>query len=58
MPNTYTQLYIQFVFAVKYRTAVIDRSWKDELYKYMTGIVQNQKHNCYPLMACQIMFMC
>ncbi|MCZ8284925.1 MAG: IS200/IS605 family transposase, partial [Bacteroidia bacterium] len=44
MPNTYTQLYIQFVFAVKYRAAVIDASWKDELYKYMTGIIQNQKH--------------
>jgi putative transposase len=44
MPNTYTQLYIQFVFAVKYRAAVIDASWKDELYKYMTGVTQNQKH--------------
>jgi putative transposase len=44
MPNTYTQLYIQFVFAVKYRAAMIDASWKDELYKYMTGVVQNQKH--------------
>jgi REP element-mobilizing transposase RayT len=44
MPNTYTQLYIQFVFAVKYRSAVINASWKDDLYKYITGIVQNQKH--------------
>lgn len=44
MPNTYTQLYIQFVFAVKYSSAVIGSSWKDDLYKYMTGIVQNQKH--------------
>lgn len=44
MSNTYTQLYIQFVFAVKYRAALIDSSWKDELYKYMTGIIQNQKH--------------
>lgn len=44
MPNTYTQLYVQFVFAVKYRAAVINASWKDELYKYITGIVQKQKH--------------
>ncbi len=44
MPNTYTQLYIQFVFAVKYRAVVIDALWKDELYKYITGIVQKQKH--------------
>jgi putative transposase len=42
MPNTYTQLYIQFVFAVKYRQALINASWKNELYKYITGTVQNK----------------
>ena len=44
MPNTYTQIHIHFVFAVKYRNAIIDSSWKEELYKYITGIVQNNKH--------------
>jgi putative transposase len=44
MANTYTQLHIQFVFAVKYRDKVIHNSWKDELYKYITGIVQNHNH--------------
>lgn len=44
MPNTYTQIHIHFVFAVKYRDGVIQSSWKDELYKYITGIVQNNKH--------------
>ena len=43
MPNTYTQLYIQFVFAVKYRESLIKKEWKEELYKYITGIVQNNK---------------
>ncbi len=43
MPNTYTQLYIQFVFAVKYRQSLIRKEWKDELCKYITGIVQNNK---------------
>ena len=42
MPNTYTQLYIQFVFAVKHRQALINTSWKNELFKYITGIVQNK----------------
>jgi hypothetical protein len=42
--NTYTQLHIQFVFAVKYRMCLIQPSWEDELYKYITGIVQNHKH--------------
>jgi REP element-mobilizing transposase RayT len=44
MANTYTQLHIQFVFAVKYRMCLIHPSWEDELYKYITGIVQNHKH--------------
>ena len=44
MANTYTQIHLQLVFAVKFRAAVIDSSWKEELYKYMTGIVQEQKH--------------
>lgn len=44
MPNTYTQVHIQFVFAVKYRDSCIHTSWKDELYKYITGIIQNNKH--------------
>jgi putative transposase len=44
MSNTYTQLYIHFVFAVKYRKAVIDEEWEDRLQKYITGIVQNNGH--------------
>lgn len=44
MPNTYTQVHIQFVFAVKYRESCISLTWKDELYKYITGIVQGNKH--------------
>ena len=43
MPNTYTQLYIQFVFAVKYRESLIKIEWKNDLYKYITGIIQNNK---------------
>ena len=44
MSNTYTQIHIQFVFAVRYRACMIHPSWKNELNKYITGIVQNQKH--------------
>lgn len=39
MPNTYSQLYIQIVFAVKYRQNLISKTWKDELFKYMSGII-------------------
>ena len=44
MPNTYTQLHIQFVFAVKYRHALIQNEWKEELHKYITGLVQQNEH--------------
>ena len=44
MPNTYTQIHIQAIFAVKKRACVIQNEWKDELYKYITGIIQTQKH--------------
>lgn len=44
MPNTYTQLYIHLVFAVKYRAAVIQPEWEEYLHRYIRGIVQNNGH--------------
>ena len=44
MANTFTQIYIQFVFAVQNRASLIQPEWKDELYKYITGIVQKNEH--------------
>lgn len=44
MANTYTQLYVHFVFAVQNRLSLIHSSWEEELYKYITGIVKNNKH--------------
>jgi putative transposase len=44
MANTYTQLYIHLVFAVKGRENLIPREHKEELQKYITGIIQNHKH--------------
>ena len=42
MANTYSQIYIQIVFAVKNRNALIRPDWETELFKYITGIVQNK----------------
>ncbi len=42
MSDTFTQIYIQVVFAVKNRNALIQSDWEEELYKYITGIVQNK----------------
>ncbi len=43
MPNTYSQIYIQMVFAVKGRQSLIPADRREELHKYMTGIVQNRE---------------
>lgn len=42
MAGTFSQIYIQVVFAVKYRESLIDAQWEEELYKYITGIVTNK----------------
>ncbi|RZJ74155.1 MAG: IS200/IS605 family transposase [Flavobacterium sp.] len=42
MADTYSQIYIQIVFAVKGRDNLISGKWKDELYKYITGIITNE----------------
>lgn len=39
MAGTYSQVYIQVVFAVKGRANLIHKSWKDELYKYISGTI-------------------
>jgi putative transposase len=44
MANTFTQIYLHLVFAVQDRISLIQPEWKDELYKYITGIVKNNKH--------------
>jgi putative transposase len=42
MANTFSQIYIQTVFAVSNRQSLIKPEFKEELYKYVTGIVRNQ----------------
>ena len=42
MANTFSQIYIQTVFAVSNRQSLIKANFKEDLYKYITGIVKNQ----------------
>ena len=44
MANTYTQIHIQVIFAVQNRQSLIDESWEDDLYKYITAIIQRNGH--------------
>ncbi|MEQ8715039.1 MAG: IS200/IS605 family transposase [Cyclobacteriaceae bacterium] len=42
MAGTYTQIYIQCVFAVKHRQGLLGKAWRQEVFKYMSGIVTNK----------------
>ena len=43
MANTYTQIYIHVVFAVQGRQNLIPKEHKEELHKYIAGIIRNKK---------------
>jgi putative transposase len=42
MAGTYSQIYIQVVFAVKGRQNLLAKQWRDEVFKYMSGIITNK----------------
>lgn len=42
MANAFSQIYIQLVFAVQHRNALIDTIWEEQLYQYISGIIQNK----------------
>jgi REP element-mobilizing transposase RayT len=42
MPGTFSQIYIQVVFAVKGRENLITNNWKTELNKYIAGIIKGK----------------
>ena len=44
MANTYTQIYIQVVFAVTGRLSLIRGEYKEEIHKYITGTIRNDGH--------------
>ncbi|MDI3320498.1 IS200/IS605 family transposase [Pinibacter soli] len=47
MANTYTQIYIQIVFAVKGRKCFIKEEFREEVQKYMAGIIGNKKQKLF-----------
>ena len=51
MPNTYSQIYIQIVFAVKGRQNLIDKSHREELHKFITGIAQKRGQKLLSIFA-------
>jgi REP element-mobilizing transposase RayT len=47
MANTYSQVYIQVVFAVKYRAAVLEKSWRQSVFSVMASLVVEK--GCHPI---------
>ena len=49
MANTYSQIYIHVVFSVKGRQNLIQNNWKDDLHKYICGIVNGKDQKVYAI---------
>jgi REP element-mobilizing transposase RayT len=43
-PGTFTQMYVQLVFAVKNRDAVLTKNFRTRVFEYISGIITNLKH--------------
>jgi REP element-mobilizing transposase RayT len=53
MPNTYSQIYVQIVFTVKGRKNLIMKERREELHKYITGIINNKGQKLMAIFAMQ-----
>jgi putative transposase len=51
MPNTYSQIYIQIVFTVKGRQNLVAGQHREELHKFITGIVKNRNQKLLSIFA-------
>ncbi|MEO8253708.1 MAG: IS200/IS605 family transposase [Flavobacterium sp.] len=51
MANTYSQIYIQIVFAVQGRQNLISKENREELHKFITGIVSNREQKLLAIFA-------
>lgn len=47
MANSYKKMYLHVVFAVKHRKALLHKDWRQGLFKYMAGIINQKGHYSY-----------
>jgi REP element-mobilizing transposase RayT len=47
MANSYTQLYIHAVYAVKFRDKLLDQNWREEVFRYSSTVISSMK--CKPM---------
>ncbi len=43
MSGTYSQIYIQIVFAVNGRSNLLNKHWRQEVFKYISGVIEAKK---------------
>ncbi len=46
-PATFSKIYMHIVFAVKFRQALIQPEWEDELFKFITGVISKRGQKLY-----------
>jgi hypothetical protein len=56
MSGTFSQIYIQYVFTVKGRENLLQKPWRDEVFKYMAGIIKVKIRNLLLSMVLQTTF--
>ena len=49
MPNTYSQIFIHIVFAVKGRQHFIKELFREDVQRYIAGIINNKKQKLYAI---------
>jgi REP element-mobilizing transposase RayT len=49
MADTFSQIYIHLVFSVKGRQNVVHKVWREELFKYVSGIIKGRDQKVYAI---------
>ena len=49
MADTFSQIYIHLVFSVKGRQNIIHKTWREELFKYVSGIIKGRDQKVFAI---------
>lgn len=51
VPGTFTQIYLQFVIAVKFREAILKQEYQKEVFSFMSGLISSMGHKSYAIIG-------
>lgn len=49
VPGTFTQIYLQFIIAVKFREAILKQEYQKEVFSFMSGLINSMGHKSYAI---------